>query len=368
MKDWLLTNWSHLQGWRTDSRIVVFESDDWGAIRMPGNAARAALKKAGIDTDQSPYNRLDCLESRDDFAALMDVLSRHHDAAGRPAKFTLNTVMGNPDFDAIKRDDFECFHHQHFFDSYLDYHGEDLKPDWRSAIQAGLIQPQFHGREHLNVPLWLNDLQQAQPETRRAFDHRFYGLRTKTSSPHQVNYLAAFWTESKQELDSARLRLKDGLDLFEQTFGFRSKTFIACNYVFPRELESTLSGAGVSLMQGQRGQIIPCPDNGSFYIYRSFIGQKAPSGLIRTIRNVIFEPYKDDSADWPRMALRQIESAFRLCKPAVVTSHRINYSSGMDEAHRDRSLRMLDDLLSAVRKRWPDVLFLSSDELADRLA
>ena len=117
-------------------------------------------------------------------------------------------------------------------------------------------------------------------------------------------------------------------------------------------------------MQGQRGQIVPIPGSGDFYIHRAYIGQKQRSGLFRTVRNVQFEPYKSVSADWPNLALRQISNAFLFRKPAVVTTHRINYSGGLCETHRDRCLRLLDELLGKIRQRWPDAIFLSSDELA----
>ena len=126
---------------------------------MPGPKTYEQLLKAGIPVDSSPYDRLDCLENRDDFQALMNVIDAHRDASGRPAIFTFNTVMGNPDFDAIEADQFRRFHHQHLFESYQQYYGEDMEPDWRAAMEAKLIQPQFHGREHLNVPLWMRDLQ-----------------------------------------------------------------------------------------------------------------------------------------------------------------------------------------------------------------
>jgi len=39
----------------------------------------------------------------------------------------------------------------------------------------------------------------------------------------------------------------------------------------------------------------------------------------------------------------------------------------MQRAHRDRSLSLLDSLLAEVRRRWPEVEFVSSDQLADEM-
>ena len=83
------------------------------------------------------------------------------------------------------------------------------------------------------------------------------------------------------------------------------------------------------------------------------------------MRNVLFEQYLDENTDWASLALAEISQSFGLNRPAVVSSHRINYVGGMDMGHRDRSLKDLDRLLSGLRQRWPDVQFITSDELAE---
>lgn len=367
LKDTTLNLATNLRGWKTRRRLLVIESDDWGATRMPGRDAWKKLIDAGIRVDLCRYDSLDCLENRDDFQALMNVIDRHLDASGRPATFTFNTVMGNPDFDAIEREAFERFHHQHFFEAYQHYYGEDLESDWKRAMQAGLICPQFHGREHLNVPLWMRDLKAGQHETRLAFRHRFYGLTTKTSSVRQVNYLAAFWAESAADLQSAFQRLADGLLLFRRTFGYSSRTFIACNYILPEQAQAVLQDHGVLMLQGQRGQFVPRGEGSGGRVERVFTGKYSAGGLLRTVRNVRFEPFEDDSANCVGSALKQIQQSFACRKPAIVSSHRVNYVSGMNLKHRDRSLRSLDSLLSQVRRRWPDVEFLSSDQLLEEM-
>lgn len=345
---------------------MVFESDDWGAIRMPSRSAWELLISKGIRVDESRYDSLDCLETGSDFSSLMNLLASHRDEAGRPAKFTLNCVMGNPDFEAIEAAEFQDFFHQHFFDSYRQYSKEDLEPAWRDGIREALIRPQFHAREHLNSSLWMRDLRAGQPQTRAAFDARFYGLKTLTGSTRQKNYLAAYWPESRDELQEITSNVSEGLDLFRQTFGFRSNTFIGCNYVWPDALEKHLSELGVRLLQTQRGRTQPDPEqDGKTMVRRHYTGQKNQYGQHYSVRNVLFEPYLDDSFDWAERALGQIRQAFRFNRPAVVCSHRINYVSGMSLRHRDRSLAQLDTLIRTLRIKWPGVEFLTSDELAE---
>ena len=360
----LLQMYTNLRGWRTKRRLLVIESDDWGALRIPGQAAHRKLTAAGISLDSSAYDHLDCLERRDDFQALMNVIDLHRDASGRPAKFTLNTVMGNPDFEAIKQDNFKAFHHQHFFDSYRVYHGEDLEQDWRKAMAANLVRPQFHAREHLNNPLWMADLQAGHDKTRIAFNYRFYAHNTRTGSPRQKNYLCAYWPESLDDLAKIGAILEDGLNQFSDTFGFRSISFVGCNYVWPEALERHLGERGVKGLQTQRARLEPNPGRGGeTQVRRHYTGQKNRLGQFYSVRNVLFEPYSNYKIDWAARALAEVGQAFRFRKPAIVCSHRINYVGGMNMRHRNRSLKQLARFLGGVRQRWPDVEFISSDEL-----
>ena len=55
--------------------------------------------------------------------------------------------------------------------------------------------------------------------------------------------------------------------------------------------------------------------------------------------------------------------AFLMRKPAIVSTHRINYVGYIDEGNRDRTLKLLRQLLTAVLRRWPDVEFLTTVQL-----
>ena len=343
----------------------MIESDDWGAIRMPSRQAWQALLAAGIRVDRSRYDSLDCLENKSDLDALLNVIGRHRDLHGSPATFTFNTVMGNPDFDAIQENDYQGFRHESLFDSYRRYHSEELEPIWRAAQEERLIRPQLHAREHLNSTLWMKDLQAGLPDTRKAFEHRFYGLKTKTSSVYQKNYLAAYWAESVDQLRLMSEIVIQAAETFKAIFGYCSKTFVPCNYVLPKELEKTLSEAGVEMLQTQRGNLAPNPEHGGLpSVRRHYTGKQNKLNQRFCVRNVMFEPYLDDNTDWVVKAMAEIKQSFRLQRPAIISSHRINYVSGMDVAHRDRSLRQLDMLLGEIRRRWPDVEFKTSDDVS----
>lgn len=91
-------------------------------------------------------------------------------------------------------------------------------------------------------------------------------------------------------------------------------------------------------------------------------------GQCRLIRNVQFEPSRsmfqgksvDECVD---AAFAEIETVFRRRQPAVVCTHRVNYTTRVDERHREFSLEALDGLLRRLAERYPDCEFMTSDEL-----
>jgi hypothetical protein len=365
--DFIKSTIFNIPGWRTNRKIVVFESDDWGSQRMPSKKYFDALIAKGIRVDQSKYDSLDSLEKKEDLELLFDVLQQNESDSNSAPKFTFNAVMGNPDYEAIKESQFEKYVFEPFQLSYEKYYGEDNLPLWKEAMVAGLMKAQFHAKEHLNVALWMRDLKNGHTQTRIAFDHHFYGLKTKTSSFKQKSYLEAYHSENEKELVDKKEILNDGLNMFERNFGFKSATFIACNYVWPSALENTLSSLGIIGIQGQRAQLDPLFGTNKKKVNYHFTGQKNQYGQYYTIRNILFEPYLNQNWDWVNNAMKQIKTSFFWQKPAIISTHRINYASQLSIQNRDQSLAKLDLLFKKIKIQFPDVEFMSSDELINTI-
>ena len=47
--DRMKRNVVNIPGWSTSRKIVVFESDDWGSIRVRSNEDVAAMRRAGFN-------------------------------------------------------------------------------------------------------------------------------------------------------------------------------------------------------------------------------------------------------------------------------------------------------------------------------
>ena len=62
----LRKNIGNMFGWRTTRKILVFESVDWGCVRMPSIQAFLWLEEAGLDLmrrDAARFCRYDMLAS-----------------------------------------------------------------------------------------------------------------------------------------------------------------------------------------------------------------------------------------------------------------------------------------------------------------
>jgi hypothetical protein len=146
--------------------------------------------------------------------------------------------------------------------------------------------------------------------------------------------------------------------MFEDIFGFKSKSFIAPNYIWNSEIEIILNENGVKYLQGSFFQYTQI--NGVKYNY---LGKTNELGQIYLTRNVIFEPSSNRKIDWINNALSEIETAFNLKKPAVITMHRVSFVGGIFEENRILNLKMFDELLKQIIKKWPNVEFMHSAEL-----
>ncbi len=170
----------------------MIESDDWGSIRMPSEKAYHALLAKGLpvsEGDSGPYNLYDTLADKDDLSALFEVLQSVKDKNRNPAVFTAFSVTANPDFEKIKSADFKAYYYELFPETLKRYYGDDsVFQLWKEGIRQGVFIPQFHGREHLNVPEWMRALQRGDKETLIAFDQGMWGFPNKPFNGSSVSY------------------------------------------------------------------------------------------------------------------------------------------------------------------------------------
>lgn len=349
-------------GLRIKKKYLIIESDDWGAIRTPSNMAINAFREKGMEIEKSLY-QFDALESDSDLNELFNLLLEFKDCKGKPLKLTTNTIVGNPDFEKIKESNYTSYFYESFVDTYKRYPSHSKAFEIiKSGIDKEVVRPQFHGREHLNIKRWFHSLNSGNEFTRFSFD---WG--STYSGKGDYSFMEAFDWDNKSDIIFQNQILREGFQLFENIFDFPSKSFIAPCYNWDPEIETELKDNGVSIIQSLKKQYIP---TGKFESYTSLphhFGELNSLGLRYNIRNCFLEPSLGQGIDWVDRCMAQIQTAFFFKKPAVICSHRINYIGFIDINNRDRGLSTLRKLMKRVMLKWPDVQFISTDQLGDLL-
>lgn len=351
---------SSLPGWRTKRKIVVFESDDWGSVRMSSVKAFESLKARGLNLE-SRYNHYDTLASKEDLSSLFEVLSSVKDKNEAYAVFTAVSLVANPDFEKIKNSSFQEYHYEPFTATLKRYNRDDAFLCWQEGMMKRLFVPQFHGREHLNVQVWLRALQSGDKHSHMAFEEEVWGFNRQP-----MGYQAAFDVDFPQDIVYQKTVIDEGLQLFEQLHGYKATFFVPPNGPFNSELEAATSYGGIKYISTAKIHREPRGNNQyktKFY----WLGRKNRHGQCFITRNASFEPSVNNK-DWVDNCLKDISMAFKYLKPATISTHRVNYTGSLHPSNRDRGLRDLKSLLDQIVKTWPEVEFMTASELGDLIS
>jgi len=156
-------------------RAVVIESDDWGLCAwVPDEPAHAALRD--LPAFRSPAGRRygrSTLESAADVRELSAQLLGWRGGDGFPPVLQANTVVANPDYDAM-RAPFDC-------DAIPVLPLPALPARWqrpglldavRDAETAGVWWAELHGLTHLPEGAWLGALRRGDADAVRAFEQQ----------------------------------------------------------------------------------------------------------------------------------------------------------------------------------------------------
>lgn len=362
--NYIITKYNSYHDVRMKNRIVVFESDDWGSIRMPKRDKWDALLQLGYAVDKRPYERYDILESQTDMESLFEVLSRHKGADGNPPVITANMLMANPDFERIEQNNWKEYYYEPIADTYTRYYGDARVLDiMRQGIDARVIMPQCHGREHFNVSRWMQKLQENDQDILTAFRYGVCGIAPKKNPEIGNQMMVALHAENEKEQREIDITVAEDLNMFEKLWGFKSKTFVAPCYCWSKQTEKVLTDNSVELIQTSRKNK-PAYKSPARNFYT---GKKGNNGIIYSVRNCQFEPAINKACLNVEALMKQVDEIFKHNKLAVFSTHRINYVGGIEESNRFQTLRVLDEFLTQLLKKYPDTIFMSSSDLLNIL-
>lgn len=363
VKKKITDNIKNIKGWKTDRKIVVFSVDDYGNVRLASKEARENLDKVGMPA-KSRFDKYDTLETKEDLEHLFEVLTSVKDKHGNPAVFTPFALPANIDFEKVIENNYDGYYYELLPQTLSKLQGyEKVWGLWQEGIKNRILLPQFHGREHLNLKVFNELLSTKDPQIITALQNRSYtSINFKKYS--SISYTAAFDFDKFEENENFKEAIVDGLDVFEKVFGYRAVHF---NPPGGREhpvLHRLLSEKGIKILDAPSDKKEHLGD-GQYKKVFNYMGKENSYGQVFIIRNVVFEPTEKNNNDWVGQAMQQIATAFRWKKPAVISSHRVNFCGLIDEKNRQEGLKALKQLLQQIVKRWPDVEFMAANEVGE---
>ena len=334
---------------------------------MPSKHVYESCLRAGYPVDKIAYERYDSLLSEEDLTALFEVLERYKDSKGNNPLITANALVANPDFKKIKEADFKEYHYELITDTFKRYPQHSNAFDlWKQGMANNLFKPQFHGREHLNVAMFMEALKKGDEHAHFGFQHEMPGCIPKGPEVKGNRYVEATKFRNRSEKDQLKQILSEGLGLFEELFGYRSVTYIPTNYTWNQDLNAAMYDGGVKAFQGLHDMREQLSDGRQCRV-KHHMGKTNEIGQRYLIRNAVFEPslFKMGISDPVSNCLKQIDVAFKMKKPAIITAHRINFCGFIKGENRDKNLKKFGILLKSIIEKWPNVEFLTSDELLE---
>jgi len=361
-------NFKNMLGWKTRRKIIVLAFDDYGNVRLDSKVAREKLDLAGMPV-KNRFDAYDTLETREDLEMIYNVLVSVKDQNGRNAILTPFSVPCNINFEKMADDNYNNYYYEILPQTYsklslydpASYKGAwDL---WKEGLSKGLMTPQFHGREHLNLKVFEEKLKRKGKEILTALKNRSY-TGISESGYSTISYTAAFDFWEFTENSKFELIIEDGLNNFEEVFGFRSVHF---NPPGGREhpiIHGFLAKNGIKYIDTpwiKKEHL----GNQKYRTVINYSGKRNNLNMIYQVRNVVFEPTENRGLDWVAYTLKQIETAFYWNRPAIISSHRVNYCGHISEKNRSIGLSALKSVLKEVVRKWPDIEFMSSVDALD---
>jgi hypothetical protein len=293
---------------------------------------------------------------------LAEVVRSLRDAQGRSPVITLGVVLAAPGPHG-QQEQAEAGYSPRALDA------EEYAPVLRSMLagrDAGAFALQLHGKEHFWPPAVLRSAR--SDPTVRAFLHASAGAaRHESLLPHlQARWIDASTLPSKPlAAEAVRAAVADEVDCFRRVFGTAPTVAVPVTFTWTAEVEGQWAKHGIRVVVTPGTRHVGRDAAGGLVDDGSIIrnGDCGPGGIVSVVRDVYFEPALGHSA---RAVLPRVVEQFRLGRPALLETHRFNFTGTETEAQR--SIAELTELLAEALRAFPRLRFMSTEELGLALA
>ena len=331
--------------------LVLIQSDDWGRVGVRDREGHEQLRASGIRLGENPYDFY-TLETAEDVIAISDLLKRHRDGTGRPACLVMNFILANLNF--AKMADGK-FRELQLLPLTRGLPGHWKRPGlfqaYRQGIADGVFFPALHGLTHF---------------CRRAVEHalaenaeRGTLLRTCWKAETPYIYWRMPWVGYEYcnpekphagflEAEAQASLIRQAAAYFKKLFSTAPVSACAPGYRANSDTHAAWSQCGVRVAQNGSGAPLP-PYMDEWEI-------------LNLHRMIDFEPAQRGLSTEKYLELA--ENCFSRSIPAVISVHSINFHSSLRD-FRGHTLRALDQLLSALEAKHPNLLYVTDSDLYD---
>jgi alpha-amylase/alpha-mannosidase (GH57 family) len=214
----------------------------------------------------------------------------------------------------------------------------------------------------------MHELQDENYFARKAFENNFFFLGAKhlNNSKRGRGFGAAFDVWDEKDVESHQNTLATALTLFQELYGYKAKVFTPPAMFYNPTLEAILVQQDIKWLDVGRFFKIPFIGGGERYQY-NYLGRKKKSGLKVVVRNAMFESNMSATDNGVSRCMHDIEESFKAKQPALISNHRASFVGGIDIENRNKGLKALDQLFNSILQKWPDVEFISINDLQQSL-
>ena len=330
--------------------LVLLHSDDWGRVGVRDREGFDSLRSRGMRLGEHPYD-LYTLETAEDVAAVAGLLQRHRDAMGRSPCMMLNTCAANLNFNKMREEGFRrvillplnrglpgSWRRPGLFDAY------------KSGIDRGVFQVALHGTMHFCEAAVAGAIGKA--------GERAELLRTLWQAETPYIFWRMPWVgyeywgpeESKPAfLNAGRQRdlVARGYHALTKLFGTKPLSACAPGYRANADTHRAWAEMGIRVAVNGSGDGIRAP-------------HLDEHGLLHVYRNIDLEPSQHDSEIEKYVELAAL--CFARGLPLIISIHSINFHSTLKD-FRTSSIAALDELLTALETKYPDLLYANDEDL-----
>jgi hypothetical protein len=329
--------------------LVVLQSDDWGRVGVRDREGYEQLRASGIRLGEHPYDFY-TLETAEDVTAISDLLKRHRDTSGRRACLVMNFILGNLNFAKTAK---AGFRELHLLPLTRGLPGHWKRPGlfdaYGKGIEDGVFFPALHGLTHF---------------CRQAVEHALFQnaerstlLKTCWKAETPYIYWRMPWIgyeyRNPEKPHAGFLESEVQANLIRQAAAYFKKLFSASpasacapGYRANADTHAAWSECGVRVAQNGSG--VPLPP---------YMDER---GILNLHRMIDFEPSQRGLPTEKYLELA--EDCFARGIPAVISMHSINFHSSLRD-FRGPTLRALDELLSSLERKHPNLLYVHDGDL-----